>query len=156
MPNLIVVIILTLVLTLGCIALVRVIPLLAHVQARRRRAARIAAPARRVHQPPVPAAPTVPRGPADVAAVPAPEPVARAFPMQGVPLSREAAAGLEGMLRGMAGVTGAYVSPVTALAYLDYLPARVTAEQLAAAIRDEGYQVGDPSHWFDWRHGPTS
>jgi hypothetical protein len=97
--------------------------------------------------------PTVPAGPiATHSAVSAPEPVARAFPVHGLPPSRDSAVALEGMLRRLVGVTAVYVSPVTALAYLDYLPALVTEEQLVQAIRRDGYRVGDESHRFDWRH----
>ena len=82
----------------------------------------------------------------------APAPVARAFPVHGLPAGRDTAATLEGMLRWLSGVTTAYVSPVTALAYLDYLPAQVTEEELVQAIGRQGYRVGDRAHRFDWRH----
>jgi hypothetical protein len=80
------------------------------------------------------------------------EPIARAFPIQGFPQGLGSAGVLEGLLRHMAGVTRAYVSPVTALAYVDYLPAQVTEEQLVGVIRGGGYLVGDEAHRFDWRH----
>jgi hypothetical protein len=45
-----------------------------------------------------------------------------------------------------------YVSPVTALVYLDYLPAQVTEDELVEAIQRQGYRVGDAARRFDWRH----
>jgi hypothetical protein len=80
------------------------------------------------------------------------ESVARAFPVYGLPLRREATIALENTLRRLAGVTAVYVSPVTAFAYIDYLSAEVTEEQLVQAIRRDGYQVGDEARRFDWRH----
>ena len=59
---------------------------------------------------------------------------------------------LPAVLRRLIGVTTVYVSPVTALAYLDYLPAQVTEEELVQAIGRQGYRVGDRAHRFDWRH----
>jgi hypothetical protein len=103
--------------------------------------------------------PSVSRLPAPAVPVPTPgvesvvvETVARAFPVQGLPRSRDTAVALEKMLRRVAGVTAAYVSPLTALAYLDYHPMQVTEEQIAQAILSAGYQVGDASRRFDWRH----
>jgi copper chaperone CopZ len=81
-----------------------------------------------------------------------PESVARAFPVHGLPAGRDAAAALERVLRGLAGVTKVYVSPVTALAYLDYLPAEVTEDALVQAMQRQGYGVGDAARRFDWRH----
>ncbi len=83
----------------------------------------------------------------------APQPSARAFPVGGLPPGRAGAGVLEGLLRQVAGVSRAYVSPVTALAYIDYFPAQVTEEQLVRAIERGGYQVGIASRRFDWRHG---
>ena len=94
-----------------------------------------------------PAAPVAPP-----AAVRAPEPVARAFPVHGLPPGRDAAVALEGVLRRLIGVTTAYVSPVTALAYLDYVAEQVTEDELVQAITRHGYRVGDAVHRFDWRH----
>jgi hypothetical protein len=78
------------------------------------------------------------------------EPITRAFPLRGVPPSRTAAAALEQLLRRVRGVTTAYVSPVTALAYLAYLPAQVTEQQLAQVMRRDGYRVGRAAQRFDW------
>ena len=96
-------------------------------------------------------APAVPDAP-PAAVVSAPAPVARAFPVHGLPAGRDTAAALEGMLRRLSGVTTAYVSPVTALVYLDYLPAQVTEEELVQAIGRQGYRAAHPVHRFDWRH----
>jgi copper chaperone CopZ len=83
----------------------------------------------------------------------APESRAQAFPVHDLPPGRASAAVLEGLLQHVAGVTRAYVSPVTALAYVDYVPAQVTEEQLVGAMRRGGYQVGGDAQRFDWRHG---
>jgi hypothetical protein len=90
-----------------------------------------------------------PRAPAAVSAL---EPVARAFLVHGLPPSRTAAVALERILRSVVGVTAVYVSHVTALVYLDYLPAQVTEDEIVEAMQCEGYRVGDASHRFDWRH----
>lgn len=136
-----------------CLSLSHISRIIARAVARRRPAPRRAAPAPRADHP-------APRGtlsapPDEPPAVSAPEPVARAFPVVGLPRSRAATAALEGMLRRLAGVSAAYVSPVTTLAYLTYLPGGVTEEQITQAIRRDGYRVGDAAHWFDWRHAPT-
>jgi hypothetical protein len=87
-----------------------------------------------------------------VAAVQLPVLRSRAFPLVGVRPSRAAAGSVEQLLRHLAGVTAVYVSPVTALVYLDYLPAQVTEDELVQAIQHEGYRVGDAAHRFDRRH----
>src|SRR5581483_1802803 len=69
----------------------------------------------------------------------APRPSARAFPVAGLPSGRAGAGALEALLRQVAGVSRAYVSPVTALAYVDYFPAQVTEEQLVGVIERRGY-----------------
>ena len=114
--------------------------------------ARGSAPLRSAVEAPVerPTAPAVPDAPP--AAFSAPQPVAWAFPVQGLPPGRETSAALEAVLRRVIGVTTVYVSPVTALAYLDYLPAQVTEEELVQAIGRQGYRVSDRAHRFDWRH----
>lgn len=83
-----------------------------------------------------------------------PEPLARAFPVQGLDHSRPAAAGLESVLRRLAGVASVYVSPLTALAYVDYFPAQIAEDQIVEAIKTNGYMVGDAHRRFDWRHVP--
>ena len=80
------------------------------------------------------------------------EPIARAFAVDGLPPGPAAPVALAGLLRRLAGVTGAYVSPVTALAYLDYWPAQVSEDELVQAIQGAGYAVGAAAPRFDWRH----
>jgi hypothetical protein len=135
------------ILVLGSVAAFR---LIARARARRRRSRRLAASNAGAGAPPA----TVPSAPIPAApkAVAAPEPVARAIPVHGLPSGRDAARALEGKLRQLAGVTAVYVSPVTGLVYLDYLPAQVREEALVQAIERDGYHVGDASHRFDWRH----
>lgn len=121
---------------------------------------------RRAQQPraPGPSAPAqrpsaLVEAPADSAThslVPVPAFVTRAFPVSGLlPPVREHARALEVLLQQREGVTTAYVSPVTALAYLDYLPGRVTEDQLVQSIERAGYGVGDAAQRFDWRHAPA-
>ena len=81
-----------------------------------------------------------------------PEPSARAFSVSGLGTGGEDARALERRLRGLPGVAAVHVSPRTALAYVDFVPAQVTEEQLADAIRDAGYQVSATAQRFDWRH----
>jgi len=92
----------------------------------------------------------VPSPPASV--VPVAEPIARAFAVYGMPPGPAAPVALTGLLRRLAGVASAYVSPVTALAYLDYLPAQVSEDELVQAIQGAGYAVGAAAQRFDWRH----
>lgn len=97
--------------------------------------------------------PTLFRAPAPVASAgPAAEPIARAFAVYGLPPGPAAPAALTGLLRRVAGVASAYVSPVTALAYLDDLPAQVSEDELVQAIQEAGYTVGAAAQRFDWRH----
>jgi copper chaperone CopZ len=115
--------------------------------ARRRRGPFVAPAAAIVSRVSTPAAP----GPApEVASVA--ETVARAFPLQGLPRGRDAAMALETTLKRLGGVTAAYVSPLTALAYVDFYANRVTEEQIEQAILGAGFQVDVPARRFDWRH----
>ena len=99
-----------------------------------------------------PAAPAARPGAGD--AVPSePEPSARAFPVLGLSPGVAAARALQATLQRLSGVSRAYVSPVTALAYVSYFPDEVNEEQLVAAIRNDGYDVADAACRFDWRHG---
>lgn len=132
----------------------RVARVIAHRAARRRRTPPVSTPRASTSDPAIPVVPNVTTSSVPVSTVSAPEPIARAFPVYGLGASRDAALALERMLRHLTGVTAVYVSPRTALAYLDFFPAQVTEEQLAQSIRGGGYQVGDASHRFDWRHVP--
>jgi hypothetical protein len=58
---------------------------------------------------------------------------------------------LEVALRRLHGVVRAYVSPITALAYLDYRSALISEEQLVGAIAAAGYRVDDRQRRFAWR-----
>jgi copper chaperone CopZ len=78
------------------------------------------------------------------------EPRAWAFPIHDLPPA--CAAALEGILHRVTGVTGVYVSPVTALAYVDYWPAQVSEDDLVHTIQRAGYGVGAAAQRFDWRH----
>ena len=73
--------------------------------------------------------------------------------MQGLSTGAAAARALQATLRRLRGVSRAYVSPVTALAYVSYVPDEVTEAQLVDAIRSDGYDVADAACRFDWRHG---
>lgn len=121
---------------------------------------------RQAHQPHPPVAPVseqrpqaLPETPAAATTddtVPAPAFVTRAFPVIGfVPPLRDHAGALELELQQLEGVAMAYVSPVTALAYLDYLPDQVTEEQLVQCIERAGYGVGAATQRFDWRRAPA-
>jgi hypothetical protein len=142
---------------LGIVVLWRVVPAVARLLARRRRPLLRSPAAASAGAPPAPVAPSaaISAGPS-VRADRAAEPTARAFPVDGLGAGDAAARALEGRLRCLAGVTGVYVSARTALAYLDFLPAVVTEEQLAQAIQHAGYQVSDASRRFDWRHVPQT
>jgi copper chaperone CopZ len=99
--------------------------------------------------------PTLSRAPAPAASAsagPAAEPIARAFAVYGLPPGPAAPVALTGLLRRLAGVASAYVSPVTALAYLAYWPAQVSEDELVQAIQGAGYAVGAAAQRFDWRH----
>ncbi|MHB8574047.1 MAG: heavy-metal-associated domain-containing protein [Dehalococcoidia bacterium] len=74
-----------------------------------------------------------------------------AFPIDGLNGSREAAGALEAVLRQLAGVIRAYVSPITALAYIDFQPAQLSEEQLVGAIAGAGYNVDVHHRRFAWR-----
>jgi hypothetical protein len=58
---------------------------------------------------------------------------------------------LQCALRQMPGVIRAYVSPRTALAYVDYLPSLVTELDLLGVIVAAGYRTGAPERRFAWR-----
>jgi hypothetical protein len=81
-----------------------------------------------------------------------PEPSALAFPVQGLAPGYASARTLEALLQRLHGVTSAYVSPVTALAYIKYFPEQVTEEQLVAAMVGGGCSVDALAQRFDWRH----
>ena len=98
----------------------------------------------------VPTLPAVPA--ASPAAIPEEEPLSCAFPVRGLQPGGPGAGALETILRRVAGVTTVYVSPVTALAYLAYLPSQVSEEQLAKVISDGGYMAEDGANRFDWQH----
>lgn len=85
-------------------------------------------------------------------AAPPVDTIAQVFPVFGLAGDREAAAALQATVRSWDGVVSAYVSPVTAYAYLDYRPAQVTEEQLVQALQGTGYRVGDSSRRFHWRN----
>jgi len=90
---------------------------------------------------------------AQVAAVEqAEEPIAVAIHVSGVAPGRAGTAALEQQLRRLSGVTSAYVSSVTGLTYVDYLASKLKADDVVQAIRSGGYEVGDESLHFDWRH----
>lgn len=143
MPNLAIIVILA-------VAGVCLFNLVSRTIARHRQARR---QLRRHDSTPLPLAPVavVPL-PTVAGAVPLPVPRSRAFPLVGVLPSHAAARSLEQLLRHLAGVTVVYVSPVTALVYLEYLPEEVAEDELVAAIQHQGYRVGDAAHRFDWRH----
>lgn len=82
-------------------------------------------------------------------AVPPAEPRAWACPIHGLPPA--CAAALEGILHRVTGVSGVYVSPVTALAYVAYWPAQVSEDDLVHTIQRAGYAVGAAAQRFDWR-----
>ena len=63
----------------------------------------------------------------------------------------ERAQALEAVLRRLHGVVRAYVSPITALAYLDYRTALISEEQIVGAIADAGYGVDALRRRFAWR-----
>jgi hypothetical protein len=142
---------------LGIVVLWRVVPAVARLLAQRRRPLLRSPRQTSNGTPSAPVAPSAASsaGPS-VRADRAPEPVARAFPVAGLGGGHDAAHALEGRLRCLAGVSGVYVSARTALAYVDFLPAVVTEEQLAQAIQHAGYQVSDASRRFDWRHVPQT
>ena len=74
----------------------------------------------------------------------APPPLSRVFRINGLsPTSPGAAQSLERRLRSVEGVTGAYGSPVTAFAYVDYDESQVSEAELVRAVQGGGYQVGD-------------
>ena len=76
-----------------------------------------------------------------------------ALPIQGVDGSREKAGALEAALKQLAGVVRAYVSPFTALAYVDYQPVQISEAQLVQAIAGAGYSIDERQHRFAWRRG---
>jgi hypothetical protein len=122
-------------------------------RAARRRPTASSPDRRQLHQPATVTAALATDSGDEPCAAHAPQASARAFPVHGLPPGPASAGVLEGLLRHVTGVTRAYVSPVTALAYVDYLPAQVTEEQLVGAIRGGGYRVGAAAQRFDWRQG---
>jgi copper chaperone CopZ len=74
-----------------------------------------------------------------------------ALPVLGLDGNGERARMLEAALRRLHGVVRAYVSPITALAYLDYRGALISEEQLVGAIAAAGYRVDDRQRRFAWR-----
>jgi copper chaperone CopZ len=110
--------------------------------------------------PPVDRSPSVPPAPLVALGLPVPaqdaETSARAFPVDGLPASPERLRALQAILRRLAGVTQAYVSPVTALVYVQYTPTAITPTDVADAIRRAGYRVADETRWFDWQHRSES
>lgn len=52
---------------------------------------------------------------------------------------------IERALARLAGVMRVYVNPATEIAYVEYDPARVSWEQLAAAVEATGFRAGEPS-----------
>jgi hypothetical protein len=76
----------------------------------------------------------------------------RALPIEGTLLSPAAARGLEQLLRCTRGVLTAYVSPVTALAYVEYQPSVLSDAELADTLGDAGFCASDAARWFPWRH----
>lgn len=83
------------------------------------------------------------------------ERAAEALPLtvsvDGLAGSADQAGRLEATLRQMRGVIRAYVSPMTALAYVDYLPGIVAEVDLIGAIVGAGYRAGSPERRFAWR-----
>lgn len=98
------------------------------------------------------------RPPAPVAAplrseaVAEPEPNAVAIPVTGLAAGSTGAQALEQLLQRIDGVTSAYVSPVTALAYVNFFPERVSEAGLVEAILNGGFGAGPNAQRFDWRH----
>ncbi len=74
-----------------------------------------------------------------------------ALPVLGLDGSGERAQALETALRRLQGVVRAYVSPITALAYLDYRTALISEEQLVGAIAAAGYRIDAHRRRFAWR-----
>lgn len=74
-----------------------------------------------------------------------------ALPVLGLDGNGDRAQALELVLRRLHGVVRAYVSPITALAYLDYRMALVSEEQLVGAVAIAGYRVDDRQRRFAWR-----
>jgi len=74
-----------------------------------------------------------------------------ALPVLGLDSSTIHARTLEAALRRLQGVVRAYVSPYTALAYVEYQAAQITEDQLVGAIAGAGYRLDDRQRRFRWR-----
>lgn len=76
-----------------------------------------------------------------------------ALPILGLDSSSVRACALEAVLRDLHGVVRVYVSPYTALAYVEYQADHTSAEQLVGAIAGAGYHVDPRQRCFPWRRG---
>lgn len=76
-----------------------------------------------------------------------------ALPILGLDHSGVRAQALEEALRHLHGVVRAYVSPHTALAYVEYQEAQLTEDQLVGAVAGAGYRVDPRQRRFRWRRG---
>ncbi|HLZ71326.1 MAG TPA: heavy metal-associated domain-containing protein [Dehalococcoidia bacterium] len=74
-----------------------------------------------------------------------------ALPVLGIESNSDRARALEAVLRRLQGVVRAYVSPFTALAYVDYHATQISEAQLVGAIAGAGYRVDDRQRRFPWR-----
>lgn len=74
-----------------------------------------------------------------------------ALPVLGLDRSNAHAQALEAALRRLQGVVRAYVSPFTALAYVEYHAAQITEDQLVGAVAGAGYRVDERQRRFPWR-----
>lgn len=52
---------------------------------------------------------------------------------------------VERVLAKLPGVSRVYVNPATEMAYVEYDPARLSWEQLAAAVERAGFRAGEPA-----------
>ena len=74
-----------------------------------------------------------------------------ALPVLGLERSGVNARALESILRRLHGVVRAYVSPYTALAYLEYHAAQISEAQLVTAIAGAGFSLDEGQRRFPWR-----
>jgi energy-coupling factor transporter ATP-binding protein EcfA2 len=80
-----------------------------------------------------------------------PEAAQLVAPIAGIRGDARRARALRELLGALEGVHHAFVSPVTGLAYVEYLPERLTVARLTQAVEDAGYQPGDGAQRLDWR-----